>query len=163
MLKKEGRTLAATLLALSTGFYSTVAFALSEVSVLNPSFEQNFKYWEYEGAAKTHKDESLDGDRSGHVYDEGGIIKQRIYVQPGNKYVLKGNLNGSAEVGVIVGSKTYSKTLHSKDWSSLGARLTNRDWIPVTIPFESGPKSRMVTLYIKYANEPGSVDGFEIE
>lgn len=151
-------------LFLCIGFgYSSAAVALSDISVLNAGFEMSVKYWNREGNVKLEKSVVYDGDRAVTLNAEGAILKQNVYVQPDEKYVLNTMLNGHAEIGVIVGSKAYSKSLNSEDFSSFRKRLTNNDWIQVSVPFETTSKTRSVTIFVKYIDETATVDNFSIK
>lgn len=161
MLKNKINVVVGGLLLIIFSSYSKLSYALSDVTVLNPDFEMSLKYWEREGNVQEEEITVHGGDKAALV-GEGGTLKQTVYVQPNQEYMLNGMLNGVAEIGIRVSGKLYRETLDSSEGSSFFKRMANKDWLSFSIPFKTGEKTRMAVIYVKYIDKTAVVDDFSV-
>lgn len=127
---------------------SSFAAHSAEVNLVNPSFEQDFSGWtEIDPTAVSGV--AYDGAKSAKFSGSGARLEQSVPVTSNTEYTLSAYVLADANIGVNVGSDTFSKT------------ASNSDWAQTTITFNSGDATE-ITVFGEYSGAEGRVDLFKL-
>lgn len=138
-------TLAVISALLLTSFVSQAA----PINLVNPSFEEDFSGWtETDPAAVSSV--AFDGAQSAKLEGPGARLEQTISVSSNTEYTLSAFVLDNANIGVDVGSETFSQS------------ASNSDWAQTTITFNSGDATEIV-IFGEYNTSEGRIDLFELD
>jgi poly(beta-D-mannuronate) lyase len=120
------------------------------VAIEEPSFENGGEAWTLTNATITD-DDSYSGDYAAELSDSDSLVEQTISVNSNTTYVLTVQVMGSAIIGAVIDSTTYSESV-SADMD---------DWSELSVEFEVGDETE-ITIFAQGNDDDGLIDYFEI-
>ncbi|MEO1339389.1 MAG: discoidin domain-containing protein, partial [Myxococcota bacterium] len=119
-----------------------------DIPLANPGFEDGWNGWR-DTDPSAISGVAYAGSRAAKLTGAGGRMEQTVAITPNTSYRLTARVNGTAEIGVIVGGAAFQAVGQYGSWSQ------------ASVSFESG-SSNTAIIYGAFSGGEGRFDDFSL-